>query len=115
VNHRRVAAATFRSNKDFCRYSAVPLAAHCKIRKSSICDPAESHYAKARVAYLDNGAHQAPMEPLQSILDRDRFRSKPGRAVRGAEDGHLTGFAAIPANLKNQGGCTPYLKGDWSR
>lgn len=71
-----------------------------------------SHYAKARVRIWTMAEFiEAPMEPLQSILD-EIGQVKTGRLSEVPKMADLTGFGQFLQNLKNQG-MHPYLMGDF--
>ena len=104
------AVPLFRSNQDFAdiRRTAAALqkieSEHMKVLRS--------HYAKARVRIWTMAEFiEAPMEPLQSILD-EIGQVKTGRLSEVPKMADLTGFGQFLQNLKNQG-MHPYLMGDF--
>ncbi len=71
-----------------------------------------SHYSKARVNIWTMAEFiEAPMEPLQTIIDSMGARSKR-RLTEAPRMVDLTGFGQFLQNLKNQG-MHPYLMGDF--
>ncbi|SFG91381.1 beta-1,6-N-acetylglucosaminyltransferase [Sulfitobacter dubius] len=104
------AVPLFRSNLDFADIRR--LAAKLQKTESTHMDVLRSAHAKARVRIWTMSEFiEAPMEPLQGILDeigRPRLR-RLSEAPRMVD---LNGFGQFLQNLKNQG-MHPYLVGDF--
>lgn len=100
----------FRANRDF--QALRKLAARLQRIESAHLDVLRDPHAKARVRIWTLAEFiEAPMEPLQTILDE----ISPGAASRLSEAPRmvdLTGFGQFLQNLKNQG-MHPYLMGDF--
>jgi hypothetical protein len=104
------AVPLFRSNKDFAEIRRTAAALQ-KIESEHMAI-LRSHYAKARVRIWTMAEFiEAPMEPLQSILD-EIGQVKTGRLSEVPKMADLTGFGQFLQNLKNQG-MHPYLMGDF--
>ncbi|MGY3438225.1 MULTISPECIES: DUF5927 domain-containing protein [unclassified Marinovum] len=104
------AVPLFKSNLDFAtiRRSAAKLQ---KIEADSLY-AYRSPYAKARIRIWTMAEFiEAPMEPLQSIIDEIGLR-KGRRLAEVPKMEDLTGFGQFLQNLKNQG-MHPYLMGDF--
>jgi len=100
----------FQSNLDFAEIRA--LAAKMQKIESDHMDVLRSPYTKARVRIWTMAEFiEAPMEPLQSILD-EIGRTKLSRLSEAPKMADLTGFGQFLQNLKNQG-MHPYLMGDF--
>ena len=104
------AVPLFKSNLDFAtiRRAAAKLQ---KIEAESL-NAYRSPYAKARIRIWTMAEFiEAPMEPLQSVIDQIGLRAGRRLAeVPKMQD--LTGFGQFLQNLKNQG-MHPYLMGDF--
>ena len=100
----------FRSNRDFLDIRKA--AANLQKIESDFLDVMRSPHTKARVrSWTMAEFGEAPMEPLQTILDeigpaRDRRLTEAPKMV------NLHGFGQFLQNLKNQG-MHPYLMGDF--
>ncbi|NRB02351.1 MAG: glycosyl transferase [Rhodobacteraceae bacterium] len=100
----------FRSNRDFLDIRKA--AANLQKIESDFLDVMRSPHTKARVRIWTMAEFvEAPMEPLQTILDeigpaRDRRLTEAPKMV------NLHGFGQFLQNLKNQG-MHPYLMGDF--
>ena len=104
------AVPLFNSNLDFAtiRRAAAKLQ---KIEADSL-DAYRSPYAKAHIRIWTMAEFiEAPMEPLQSIIDEIGARN-PRRLAEVPKMRDLTGFGQFLQNLKNQG-MHPYLMGDF--
>lgn len=100
----------FQSNADFSDLRR--MAAHLQKTESEHLEVLRSPMVKARIRIWSMSEFvEAPMEPLQTILDE----ISPGTHGRLAEVPHLvdlSGFGQFLQNLKNQG-MHPYLMGDF--
>ncbi|MDF1726694.1 MAG: beta-1,6-N-acetylglucosaminyltransferase [Sulfitobacter sp.] len=100
----------FRSNLDFAEIRGI--AAELQKIESEHMDILRSPHAKARVRIWTMAEFiEAPMEPLQGILD-EIGRTKLQRLSEAPKMVDLTGFGQFLQNLKNQG-MHPYLMGDF--
>jgi len=105
------AVPLFKSNRNFAQLRAE--AAELQRIESAHLDILRSAHTKARVRIWTMAEFvEAPMEPLQTILDeigtaRDRRLAEAPKMV------NLEGFGQFLQNLKNQG-MHPYLMGDFS-
>ncbi len=104
------AVALFKSNKNFSDIRQE--AARLQQTESKHLDVLRSPWAKARVRIWTMAEFiEAPMEPLQTIIDEIGKQTQFGLAeVPKMSD--LTGFGQFLQNLKNQG-MHPYLMGDF--
>ena len=104
------AVPLFRSNLDFADIRR--LAAKLQKTESTHLDVLRSPHAKARVRIWTMSEFiEAPMEPLQGILD-EIGRTRLRRLSEAPRMGDLNGFDQFLQNLKNQG-MHPYLVGDF--
>ncbi|MFC6582385.1 beta-1,6-N-acetylglucosaminyltransferase [Sulfitobacter aestuariivivens] len=104
------AVPLFRSNLDFVEIRR--LAARLQQIESKHMDVLRSPYRKARVRIWSMAEFiEAPMEPLQGILD-EIGRTKLRRLAEVPQMVDLNGFGQFLQNLKNQG-MHPYLMGDF--
>ena len=100
----------FKSNMNFAQIRSV--AAELQKIESTHMDILRSPYVKARVRIWTMAEFiEAPMEPLQSILD-EIGRTRLRRLSEAPVMTDLTGFGQFLQNLKNQG-MHPYLMGDF--
>ncbi|WP_442872585.1 DUF5927 domain-containing protein [Cognatishimia sp. SS12] len=105
------AVPLFKSNLNFADIRKE--AAKLQKIESEFLDVLRSPWAKARVRIWTMAEFiEAPMEPLQSVVDEIRIRS-PHRLTEAPRMTDLTGFGKFLQNLKNQG-MHPYLMGDFS-
>ncbi len=104
------AVPLFRSNLDFADIRR--LAAKLQKTESTHLDVLRSPHAKARVRIWTMSEFiEAPMEPLQGILD-EIGRTRLRRLSEAPRMVDLNGFDQFLQNLKNQG-MHPYLVGDF--
>jgi len=104
------AVPLFRSNLDFAVIRSK--AALLQKIESDHMDTLRSPYTKARVRIWSMAEFiEAPMEPLQGILD-EIGRTKLRRLAEAPKMVDLAGFGQFLQNLKNQG-MHPYLMGDF--
>ncbi|UOA30267.1 hypothetical protein DSM110093_00009 [Sulfitobacter sp. DSM 110093] len=104
------AVPLFRSNLDFADIRR--LAAKLQQAESAHMDILRSPHAKARVRIWTMAEFiEAPMEPLQGILD-EIGRTRLRRLSEAPRMVDLNGFGQFLQNLKNQG-MHPYLMGDF--
>lgn len=104
------AVPLFGSNMDFAEIRSI--AARLQKIESDHIDILRSPYAKARVRIWTMAEFiEAPMEPLQGILD-EIGRSTLRRLAEAPKMVDLSGFGQFLQNLKNQG-MHPYLMGDF--
>ncbi|AXI48677.1 glycosyl transferase [Sulfitobacter sp. SK012] len=100
----------FRSNRDFADIRK--LAANLQKIESDQMDVLRSPYTKARVRIWTMAEFiEAPMEPLQGILD-EIGQTRIRRLAEAPKMVDLHGFGQFLQNLKNQG-MHPYLMGDF--
>lgn len=104
------AVPLFRSNLDFAEIRRI--AAGLQKIESDHMDILRSPYTKARVRIWTMAEFiEAPMEPLQGILD-EIGRTNLRRLAEAPKMVDLAGFGQFLQNLKNQG-MHPYLMGDF--
>lgn len=104
------AVSLFRSNKNFADIRKQ--AAHLQKIESKHLEALRSGHAKARVRIWTMADFvEAPMEPLQSIIDEIGARSAH-RLTEAPRMVPLDGFGQFLQNLKNQG-MHPHLMGDF--
>ncbi|MEP5631363.1 MAG: beta-1,6-N-acetylglucosaminyltransferase [Tateyamaria sp.] len=104
------AVPLFRSNKDF--FDIRKEAARLQRIESEHLNVLRSPYAKARIRIWTMAEFiEAPMEPLQGILD-EIGKTQARRLAEVPKMVDLTGFGQFLQNLKNQG-MHPYLMGDF--
>ncbi len=104
------AVPLFRSNLDFADIRRI--AAELQKVESEHMDILRSPHCKARVRIWTMAEFiEAPMEPLQGILD-EIGRTKLRRLAEAPKMVDLSGFGQFLQNLKNQG-MHPYLMGDF--
>ncbi len=104
------AVPLFRSNQNFADIRKE--AANLQKIESEHLNALRSPYAKARIRIWTMAEFiEAPMEPLQSIIDEIGPHSAR-RLTEVPKMADLTGFARFLQNLKNQG-MHPYLMGDF--
>lgn len=104
------AVPLFRSNLDFSQLRG--FAANLQKVESDHMDILRSPYAKARIRIWTMAEFiEAPMEPLQGILD-EIGRTHMRRLAEAPKMADLSGFGQFLQNLKNQG-MHPYLMGDF--
>ena len=104
------AVPLFNSNIDFAEIRSQ--AAHLQKIESEHMDVLRSPHTKARVRIWTMAEFiEAPMEPLQGILD-EIGRTQLRRLAEAPKMVDLTGFGQFLQNLKNQG-MHPYLMGDF--
>ena len=104
------AVPLFRSNMDFADIRKT--AALLQKIESDHMDVLRSPYTKARVRIWSMAEFiEAPMEPLQGILDEIGF-ARMRRLSEAPKMADLHGFGQFLQNLKNQG-MHPYLMGDF--
>lgn len=104
------AVPLFHSNRNFSQIREI--AAEQQKIESDHIDVLRSYYTKARVRiYTLADFVQAPMEPLQRVIDDVGARSRR-RITEAPQMVDLTGFSKFLQNLKNQG-MHPYLMGDF--
>ncbi|MEO9683471.1 MAG: beta-1,6-N-acetylglucosaminyltransferase [Tateyamaria sp.] len=104
------AVPLFRSNKDF--FEIRKEAARLQRIESEHLNVLRSPYAKARIRIWTMAEFiEAPMEPLQGILD-EIGKTQARRLAEVPKMVDLTGFGQFLQNLKNQG-MHPYLMGDF--
>jgi hypothetical protein len=104
------AVPLFRSNRDFAELRAE--AAHLQAVEAAHLKVLRSPWTKARIRIWSMAEFvEAPMEPLQTILDELGSRH-PARLSEVPRMTDLDGFGRFLQNLKNQG-MHPYLMGDF--
>ncbi|CUI43875.1 DUF5927 domain-containing protein [Cognatishimia activa] len=104
------AVPLFKSNHSFSKLRKQ--AARLQKIESDFLDVLRSPWAKARVRIWTMAEFvEAPMEPLQSIID-EIGKQAPHRLAEAPRMTDLTGFGQFLQNLKNQG-MHPYLMGDF--
>lgn len=104
------AVPLFRSNKDFAQIRRE--AAEMQKIESRHLEDLRSSHSKARIRIWTMAEFiEAPMEPLQSIID-EIGQAKPRRLSEAPTMVDLEGFGQFLQNLKNQG-MHPYLMGDF--
>ncbi len=104
------AVPLFKSNLDFSEIRRT--AAHLQKIESEHMDVLRAPHTKARVRIWTMAEFiEAPMEPLQGILD-EIGRTKLRRLAEAPKMVDLMGFGQFLQNLKNQG-MHPYLMGDF--
>ncbi|MDO6732342.1 beta-1,6-N-acetylglucosaminyltransferase [Marinovum sp. 2_MG-2023] len=104
------AVPLFKSNLDFAAIRRE--AARLQKIEAEALNAYRSSYAKARIHIWTMAEFiEAPMEPLQSIIDDISLRGGP-RLAEVPKMADLTGFGQFLQNLKNQG-MHPYLMGDF--
>jgi hypothetical protein len=104
------AVSLFNSNLDFAKIRSE--AARLQKIESEHMDVLRSPHTKARVRIWTMAEFiEAPMEPLQGIMD-EIGRTKLRRLAEAPKMVDLTGFGQFLQNLKNQG-MHPYLMGDF--
>ncbi|MGE4326623.1 MAG: beta-1,6-N-acetylglucosaminyltransferase [Pseudodonghicola sp.] len=105
------AVPLFRSNANFAELRKE--AARLQRIESKHLDILRSTYVKARVRIWNMAEFiEAPMEPLQTILDEIRPAAMRQHLAEAPKMADLDGFGQFLQNLKNQG-MHPYLMGDF--